>query len=167
MTTDKKILDACCGSRMMWFDKKNPAVIYADKRNVNFEGVCNISPDVVHDCTQMDFPDESFHVVAMDLPQEFSANETSIIGKKYGKLPKDWVPFVKNSVNESMRVLKQNGLLVFKWNERCVTLKQVLAAIDHSPLFGHTSDKHGKTKWLVFMKGNSEKVNNNAPTTAG
>lgn len=28
----KKILDACCGSRMFWFDKKNPNVLFMDKR---------------------------------------------------------------------------------------------------------------------------------------
>ena len=26
MNTDKKILDACCGSRMFWFDKTNKDV---------------------------------------------------------------------------------------------------------------------------------------------
>ena len=155
---EKTILDACCGSRMMWFDKQNPSVLFADKRNINYEGVCNISPDVVHDFTEMPFADESFFVVAMDPPQEFSAHETSIIGKKYGKLEKDWQPLIRNGINESLRVLKPNGVLIFKWNERSVTLSQLLKAIDHSPLFGHTSDKHGKTKWLVFMKGNSVKT---------
>lgn len=29
---EKKILDACCGSRMFWFDKKNPNVLFMDKR---------------------------------------------------------------------------------------------------------------------------------------
>ena len=27
MKTDKLILDACCGPRMMWFDKRNPHVL--------------------------------------------------------------------------------------------------------------------------------------------
>lgn len=26
------ILDPCCGSRMMWFDRQHPAVIYGDRR---------------------------------------------------------------------------------------------------------------------------------------
>lgn len=30
----KKILDACCGSRMFWFDRENPDVIFADNREV-------------------------------------------------------------------------------------------------------------------------------------
>lgn len=28
----KKILDACCGSRMFWFDKENPDTIFADNK---------------------------------------------------------------------------------------------------------------------------------------
>lgn len=30
----EKILDACCGSRMFWFDRENPDVIFADNREV-------------------------------------------------------------------------------------------------------------------------------------
>lgn len=32
----KKILDATCGSRMMWFDKEHPETIYTDKRKGTF-----------------------------------------------------------------------------------------------------------------------------------
>lgn len=32
----KKILDACCGSRMFWFDKENPKVLYMDKRHQTY-----------------------------------------------------------------------------------------------------------------------------------
>lgn len=28
----KQILDACCGSRMFWFDKKNPHVEFCDSK---------------------------------------------------------------------------------------------------------------------------------------
>lgn len=28
----KKILDACCGSRMFWFDKNNENVVFMDNR---------------------------------------------------------------------------------------------------------------------------------------
>ncbi|GBR74607.1 hypothetical protein NO1_1754 [Candidatus Termititenax aidoneus] len=30
----KKILDACCGGRMMWFDKHHPDVLYVDSRKL-------------------------------------------------------------------------------------------------------------------------------------
>lgn len=29
----KKILDACCGSRMCWFDKDNPDTVFMDCRS--------------------------------------------------------------------------------------------------------------------------------------
>lgn len=33
MKTDKLILDACCGPRMMWFDKQNPLAMFMDIRD--------------------------------------------------------------------------------------------------------------------------------------
>lgn len=44
------------------------------------------------------------------------------------------------------------GVLVFKWNEDQVTVKEVLRAIDRQPLFGHTTGRSGKTMWMCFMK---------------
>ena len=29
----KSILDPCCGSRMMWFDRQNPDVVFGDRRS--------------------------------------------------------------------------------------------------------------------------------------
>ena len=29
----KQILDACCGSRMFWFDKEHPAAVFMDNRS--------------------------------------------------------------------------------------------------------------------------------------
>lgn len=31
MSETKIILDACCGSRMFWFDKHNPFALFVDK----------------------------------------------------------------------------------------------------------------------------------------
>lgn len=33
MSETKIILDACCGSRMCWFDKENPLTLFADIRD--------------------------------------------------------------------------------------------------------------------------------------
>ncbi len=30
--TDPAVLDACCGSRMFWFDRKDPRAVFVDKR---------------------------------------------------------------------------------------------------------------------------------------
>lgn len=31
----KRILDACCGFRMFWFNKNNSDVVFMDKRKIN------------------------------------------------------------------------------------------------------------------------------------
>lgn len=71
---------------------------------------------------------------------------------KYGKLNKNsWQEDIKQGFKECMRVLKSNGILVFKWNEEQIKLKDILNTIDYKPLFGN---KKAKTHWLVFMKYN-------------
>ena len=50
------------------------------------------------------------------------------------------------------RVLKPEGVLVFKWNETQVKVREVLALTPHQPLFGQVSGRTGMTHWLVFMK---------------
>lgn len=36
MKTEAKILDACCGGKMFWFDKNNPEVLFTDIRREEF-----------------------------------------------------------------------------------------------------------------------------------
>ena len=36
-TSEARILDACCGSRMFWFDKAEPHTTYMDIRQETFE----------------------------------------------------------------------------------------------------------------------------------
>lgn len=156
MTTDKPILDATCGSRMMWFDKNNPAVIFMDERTVS-DVLCDgrkleVNPDCIGDFTKMDFPDGQFQLVVFDPPHLIKLGQNSWLAKKYGVLKYSWKDDLREGVNECMRVLKHGGILIFKWNESQVTLKTVLSAIDHTPLFGHTSGRHGKTIWMTFMK---------------
>lgn len=38
------VLDTCCGSRMFWFDKKDPRALFVDKRCVNYA----IKPDAAY-----------------------------------------------------------------------------------------------------------------------
>lgn len=66
-----KILDACCGSRMFWFDKNNPDVVFADNRKLDTT-LCDgrtlvIEPDMIIDFRDMPFNDNTFKgVVRMD-----------------------------------------------------------------------------------------------------
>ena len=154
---DKKIiLDACCGSRMVWFDKHNPLTLFADIRKeecVLCDGrKLQIHPDIISDFTNMLFPDKSFKMVVFDPPHLLNVGKESWLAKKYGKLPKDWPRILKKGVDECFRVLEDYGVLIFKWNEEQIAVREVLNAIERQPLFGHTTGRHGKTMWMCFIK---------------
>lgn len=150
----KKILDACCGSKMFWFDKENENTVFMDNRYFN-DTLCDgrtleINPDIIADFRHMPFENESFYLVVFDPPHLLKAGENSWLAKKYGKLKLDtWKDDIRQGFNECMRVLKPNGTLIFKWNEEQIKLNEILATIDFKPLFGN---KRSKTHWLVFMK---------------
>lgn len=156
MEEDKLILDATCGSKMMWFDKENPLALFADQRkesHILCDGrALEINPDVQINFTDMPFPDKSFKLVVFDPPHLKQLGEKSWMAKKYGKLLPTWEDDIKQGFDECMRVLDDYGVLIFKWNEIQITLNQVLEVIQKKPLFGHTSGKHGRTKWMTFMK---------------
>ena len=108
----KKILDACCGSRMFWFDREHENVLFMDNRELE-DILCDgrkleIKPDIIGDFRKMDFPDESFQLVMFDPPHLLRAGEKSWIGKKYGKLnPETWKEDIKKGFSECFRVLKK------------------------------------------------------------
>src|SRR5690625_2237090 len=151
----KPILDACCGSKMFWFDKNHEDVLYMDTRQLSEtlrDGpVFNVHADVVMDFRDWAFDDNSFHLVVFDPPHLVRAGDNSWLAKKYGKLNETWPFDVRQGFTECMRVLKPYGTLIFKWNEEQVTLKEVLEAIGYKPLFGNRN-RGTKTHWLVFMK---------------
>jgi len=149
----KKILDACCGSRMFWFDRENPDVIFADNREIKTT-LCDgrrllIKPDIKMDFRDMPYKDNSFKVVVFDPPHLIHAGTGSWLAKKYGILPNDWKTYLKDGFDECMRVLEPDGVLVFKWNEDQIKLNEVLKEFGKKPLLG---DQRGKTRWILFMK---------------
>lgn len=154
--SDKPILDPCCGSRMFWFDRKNPLVVFSDKREVK-ENLCDgrvleVSPDVIADFTQLPFSDESFHLIVFDPPHMTSLGENSWLAKKYGRLLGEWQDEIREGFSECWRVLKPNGTLIFKWNETDVPLATVLELAPDKPLFGHVTGRQSKTHWVTFFK---------------
>lgn len=149
----KRILDACCGSRMFYFDKKNLDVIYADNRELETT-LCDgrtllIKPDVQMDFRDMPYEDNTFKVVVFDPPHLKNAGTGSWLAKKYGTLPKEWTEYLRQGFSECMRVLEPDGLLIFKWCEEQISLSKVLKEFDYKPLLG---DQRGKTRWIVFIK---------------
>lgn len=156
---NKLILDACCGSRMFWFDKNNPDVLFIDKRSETVTAkdrdkvrTIEVKPDIIADFTDLPFKDESFYMVVFDPPHLKSLGETSWMAKKYGKLPENWKDVISKGFDECIRVLKPHGVLIFKWNESEIKVSDVLSIIPYKPLFGHTTGRQSKTIWMSFMK---------------
>lgn len=159
--TEKKILDACCGARMFWFDKNHPDALYVDNRthteNLTNGQFLEVLPDVRMDFRALEFPDRWFSLVVFDPPHTF-AGPQSWLTKKYGRLDrKTWKHDLRQGFSECFRVLKSDGVMIFKWNDDKIDLKQVLSLAPYRPLFGNRSGKAAKTIWLTFMKTGASK----------
>ena len=156
MFMDKKVLDACCGSRMFWFDKKDDRAVFHDIRKESHV-LCDgrdllINPDVQGSFVDMPFKDEQFNLVILDPPHLKNAGDNSWLAKKYGKLTGNWQKDLKLGFSECFRVLKTGGTLIFKWNEDQIKVSEILALTDQKPLIGHRSGKASNTHWICFTK---------------
>lgn len=159
---EKLILDACCGSRMFWFDKNNPIVVYMDNRQMEIEltdsssksgkRTLMIKPDIIADFTEMPFKSSSFKVVSFDPPHLKTLGQNSWMALKYGVLKGNWRKMISDGFDECFRVLEDYGVLVFKWNESEVKVSEILSLIPYKPLFGHTTGRQSKTIWMLFLK---------------
>lgn len=89
-----RVLDPCCGSRMMWFDRQHPDAVFGDKRresHVLCDGrQLHIQPDTVMDFLALPFADGSFHLVVFDPPHLKHAGPRSWLRAKYGVLGESW-----------------------------------------------------------------------------
>jgi len=113
---EKFILDACCGGKMAWFDKKHPNAIYLDERKEvkgfmecrpNFE----VNPDIVGDFRNLNFEDRSFKLVLWDPPHIVRFGNKSWMSQKYGMLGKDWEEDLRKGFSVRLYVLESFFLL--------------------------------------------------------
>lgn len=169
-----RILDACCGGKMFYFDKNDERVLFQDIRDFDTT-LCDgrpfsVHPDVQADFTDMPYPDNSFSMVVFDPPHllrntgksKFAdiygslnpkATPTGYQQIKYGALPNyDWRDLLRDGFTECFRVLKHGGFLIFKWNETDIKVSDVLKLTPVKPIFGHISGKRANTHWICFMK---------------
>lgn len=148
-----KILDVCCGSKMFWYEKHEPHTTYMDIRkyyhHLESGHVIDVNPDIQADWKHIPLDDETFDLVVFDPPHLIHAGATSWLAKKYGVLPKDWQPELKAGFDECQRVLKANGILIFKWNNDQIKFAEVIKVFGQRPILG---DKRSKTRWSVFLR---------------
>lgn len=159
-----RVLDPCCGSRMMWFDHANPDALFGDRRREiltvtdrshgreDGTRTLRIEPDVQFDFRAIPYGDGTFALVAFDPPHLVRAGPRSWLAAKYGKLSADWRDDLRAGFAECFRVLRPDGVLVFKWNETQVKVREVLELAQAAPLFGNTAGKKNGTHWIVFIK---------------
>ena len=149
-----RILDACCGSRMFWHENELSFVDYQDNRSLSTT-LCDgrkleIKPSLMGDVTDMFYiKDGTYDMVVFDPPHLKNGGDTGWIILKYGKLPSEWLPWIERAFKECFRVLRNDGVLVFKWNCEQIPFADVIKLSPYKPIFG---DKRAKTRWTVFVK---------------
>lgn len=157
------VLDACCGPKGMWFDKHDQRAVFMDCRRETHVDTypCGtktnvIDPCVVGDFAKMEFPDESFRLVVFDPPhiEPGEGITEGQITKKYGALKGNWREMLRAGFAECFRVLKPEGVLIFKWNDCRFPVRDILALTPEKPMFGHRSGKKMGTHWIAFLKPN-------------
>lgn len=156
------VLDACCGARMFWFDKKDNRAVFTDKRAESHQlkdssskhgsRALMVDPDLIASFTALPFDDSTFSLVVFDPPHLVRNGKSGWLSKKYGKLEGDWKKELRQGFAECFRVLKPSGTLIFKWNERDVPVSQILKLTPERPLFGNRCGKSAQSHWIVFMK---------------
>lgn len=153
----KRILDPASGSRMFYFDKKDDRVLFGDIRDENHI-LCdgrelNVNPDTIMDFRELPFDNDTFRLVIFDPPHMDSLGENAWMAKKYGRLNKEtWRDDIRAGFSECFRVLENEGVLVFKWNETDIPTSEILKLTEQKPIAGHLSGKRSNTHWIVFMK---------------
>lgn len=159
---NRPVLDACCGSRMFWFDRSDDRAVFgdirrehhtlADRSSAGGSRELIIEPDQQIDFRSLPFSTGTFHLVVFDPPHLVRNGATGWLAKKYGKLGQDWREDIRSGFTECFRVLRPNGTLIFKWNETDVKVSEILNLTEEKPLFGNRCGKTAKSHWIVFMK---------------
>ena len=151
-----KILDATAGNRAMWVNKKHPLATYIDIRP-------DVKPDIVISCAKTNFKDKEFDLIVFDPPhQGYTENNKGQMAKRYGYLRAHQIrELIKDAFVEFKRILKDDGFVIFKWNDHDQKLDKILKLIlDFEPLFGQItskrtagrSDYSASTYWICMIK---------------
>ena len=170
---NKFILDVCCSKKAMWFDKHDERAFYVDIRNEVITPDKRpgrkpwvIQPDSVANFTALPFADNSFSVVVFD-PPHVSFGKTSFMAAMYGRLEGDWREMLRKGFAECFRVLRPEGVLIFKWNEMEHSLTEILKLTPEKPLFGHKTGRATGTHWVTFTKSHESEAQQSVQRTGG
>lgn len=163
-----KILDATTGFKGIWYQKNHPFVTFMDQRktvvntktkNKSFKNSrrYKINPDVVSTWKDAPFPDDYFDMIIFDPPHLVieKGKKLSSLEMAYGCLYKDsWRRDLKEGIDKLFKILKPEGIFVFKWCENSIKIQDVLKLFPYSPMFGSNtkSKRHTQNYWILFIK---------------
>lgn len=161
-----KILDATCGARRMWYQKKSPLVTFMDKRKGDFSFIhkrngirkqtVKVDPDIQADWTkELPFKDESFDMVVFDPPHIIreKKNEKSFMQHQYGVFSKDtYKTELRMGILELFRILKEDGTFILKWCDLDKPVDEILKLFPYPPMFGTKTGQRNNVHWIVFIK---------------
>lgn len=156
---NKYILDVCCGPKFIWFDKNNPNVIFNDIRKeekgfINIRKNINIEPNTNYDFKNLNFKNNQFKLIIFDPPHIIGKMDKSTLKKCYGVLNNNWEKELKIGINEIWRVLDNNGILMFKFNNVSINFDDIIKLFPEKPLFQTSTNrsKNTESRWFIFMK---------------
>jgi hypothetical protein len=175
------ILDATAGNRSMWQTKDYTPIIYVD-----VERHLTRKPTIITDNTKTPFLNSLFDTIFYDPPHTWMTSsrkpsrhtipdaETYLqhYDKKYGKTPRyyGWdkydtrgalVAHIYHAFNEFKRILKQDGLLWFKWCDMRIPLTALSTVLNQwrtlmtIPVGSNSTTNHygrHQTSWLCLAK---------------
>ena len=159
-----RILDATCGYRGIWYQKKHPLVTYMDKRKCIIDSKIKngtrykINPDVVSEWKDAPFPNEYFDIIIFDPPHKFISKESNrklgVIEQEYGLLYfENWQTEIRTGVKKLFQLLKPQGMFILKWNEIEKPVKEVIKLFPYKPVFGTRQNQPKKSShWIFFLK---------------
>ncbi len=158
----RPVLDVCCCGKLFYYEKNTPVVTFQDIRQGIFEAGKGrnvvVNPDRLEDFTKLSYqdggPTEGFSLVVFDPPHLKKAGPHSFMRAKYGVLEKDWEKELRQGFLQCFRVLRDEGILIFKWSTSDIPINEVLKLSPYRPLLG---DQRGPTRWTAFIKSESMK----------
>lgn len=120
-----------------------------------------VNPDIVMSCTNTTFADKTFDLILFDPPhRHFSKilrkKDRNDMGRRYGSMRAAEIKvFIPKAFREFSRILKDDGLVFFKWNS-CSIRHKVIMGLIHGwfPVFGQNFNKiaNHDTIWLAMRK---------------
>jgi SAM-dependent methyltransferase len=99
-------------------------------------------------------------LVVFDPPHDIyhrRINNNSSFQNNFGNLdPNNWQRDLRLGLKECFRVLKQYGVLIFKWNTHDAKINRILPLLPTEPLFMNKITKinthNSETIWFCFIK---------------